>query len=60
MRIDCQQFALEIPGSQANFPQGNLQLHGSIDGQFSQQVMDGLIGGYERQSIGQFESCTLV
>jgi len=54
--IDDKQTAEDLPGSAAEFAQGDLQVFGLGDGVVIEQAMDGDIGSHERETIGQFET----
>jgi hypothetical protein len=56
MRIDGQEFALEMARDAADLAQGHLQALGFGDGVCPQELVNGLISGHERQSVSELES----
>jgi len=54
--VDGQQIALEVAAGPSQHAQGGLEGLGALDGQRGEQVVDGLVGGHERQAVGQFEA----
>ena len=56
MGIDGQEVAAEMPGSASQLSQRDLQVLSLIDRVSSQELMNGHIGDYKRQSIEQFKA----
>ncbi len=54
--VQRQEGPSEMSSRAAQFAQGNLQLLSLLDGMTGQEVVDGRVGGNERQAVGQFET----
>jgi hypothetical protein len=53
--VDRQEISLEVSAGAPDVSEGDLQVQGLVDGVGVEQVVDGLIGGEERESVGGFE-----
>lgn len=56
MRINAEQMALEMAAGAADFTQRHLQGLGLGHGVAPEHLMNGKIGGDERQSVGEFKA----
>lgn len=56
MGIEGQQGGVEMLRGPAQLAQGNLQLLGLLHGVMIEEFVDGRVGGYEGQTVGEFES----
>ena len=53
--VDGQQISLEVSAGASDLTEGDLELLGLGDGVGVEQVVDGLVGGDEGESVGEFE-----